>query len=657
MDQARPAVPDYELLRIIGHGTFGEVWLARSKATGALRAAKIVWRYRFEDERPFQREFEGVQKFERISREHPGQLALFHVGRNEAEGYFYSVMELADDLNEQSNGALEPRCDVSDAKPRHSPGAPLPDPASYVAHTLRADLKNGRLPAERVLEIGLPLAEALGHLHSHGLVHRDVKPSNIIFVNGRPKLADIGLVTDASDQCSFAGTEGYLLLDALGTPQADIFALGKVLYEAITGMDRRKFPDLPQDLRSWPDAGLATELNEIILRACAVDHRTRYQNADETRQDLLRLKASKSLVRTRRMELRWRNVRRGAAWLAGAGAVFGLFAVANHALHPGTFPYVEKRSANSQANASYDQGKTYFDQFTSNDFAQAVACFQQATQADPNFAAPYGYLATTYSWSSSDGWNVGWREISKAKEFAQRALALDDSLAEPHLALGAYHQVKEWNWSAAEEEFKTAMRLNQSSLCRVTYAEFLRASGRMKEALAQITEARTRDPNSRIINQRLASYLRDAHRFQEALDEIGRIEAMGLGGRMATVKISALCALGRYKEAVDLEQQLLPGSSQSEQRQKFYDQLRSAVEFGNSTNAYWSARLTVTTNPYERACCFAQMQNSKGALNALNEAANQTNAMLTFAVTTDWRLDRIRSEPGFRDVLKKMHLQ
>jgi serine/threonine protein kinase len=80
-----------------------------------------------------------------------------------------------------------------------------------------------------VLELGLALAEALAHLHSHGLVHRDIKPSNLIFVNGRPKLADIGLVTDASDQCSIVGTEGYLPPDGPGTPAADVFALGKVL--------------------------------------------------------------------------------------------------------------------------------------------------------------------------------------------------------------------------------------------------------------------------------------------------------------------------------------------------------------------------------------------------------------------------------------------
>src|SRR4029434_6168388 len=64
---ARPTIPDHELLRCIGRGSYGEVWLARN-VMGTFRAVKVVYRASFEHDRPFEREFEGIQKFEPISR-------------------------------------------------------------------------------------------------------------------------------------------------------------------------------------------------------------------------------------------------------------------------------------------------------------------------------------------------------------------------------------------------------------------------------------------------------------------------------------------------------------------------------------------------------------------------------------------------------------
>src|SRR5205807_8994439 len=64
------------------------------------------------------------------------------------------------------------------------------------------------------------------------------KPSNIIFSHGQPKLADIGLIANQDATCSFVGTEGYLPPEGPGSPQADLYSLGKVLYEASTGHDR-----------------------------------------------------------------------------------------------------------------------------------------------------------------------------------------------------------------------------------------------------------------------------------------------------------------------------------------------------------------------------------------------------------------------------------
>src|SRR5262245_7871708 len=98
-DRAPPAVPDHELLRRIGSGSYGEVWLARN-VVGTLRAAKIVCRRDFSDAYPFEREFKGIQKYEPVSRSHEGLIDILQIGRNDGEGYFYYVMELADDDGE-----------------------------------------------------------------------------------------------------------------------------------------------------------------------------------------------------------------------------------------------------------------------------------------------------------------------------------------------------------------------------------------------------------------------------------------------------------------------------------------------------------------------------------------------------------------------------
>jgi len=218
-ETAPPTLPEWKLLHRIGSGAYGEVWLGRNLATGARRAVKIVYRATFTDERPFNREFEGIKKFEAISHSHPSQLALFHVGKNDSEGYFYYVMELADALQ---NVGDDVRSLTSNLPEKLEP----PHVSSYKAHTLRADLENGRLPAARVLEIALALTEALAHLHANGLIHRDIKPSNIIFVGGRPKLADIGLVTDSSNTRSIVGTESYLAPEGLeGQVLSDVVAI------------------------------------------------------------------------------------------------------------------------------------------------------------------------------------------------------------------------------------------------------------------------------------------------------------------------------------------------------------------------------------------------------------------------------------------------
>lgn len=297
-----PPIADYELLRLIGQGSYGDVWLARG-VTGVFRAVKIVWSNRFPDIRPYEREFEGVTRFAAISLREPSQLALLHAGRQDKAGFFYYVMELADDV-------------VS--------GREI-DPDRYTPCTLKdfSRRRGGRIEIAEVIALGTALARALASLHAAGLVHRDIKPSNVILVGGVPKLADIGLVAIASAQLTFVGTEGFVPPEGPGAPSADVYSLGKLLYELATGLDRHDYPRLPPDLDTRPDHRALLELNEILVRACETDARLRFQDAAALLDELLLLQAGKSVRRLRRAERRTARALRVATWLAVVAGLAG----------------------------------------------------------------------------------------------------------------------------------------------------------------------------------------------------------------------------------------------------------------------------------------------------------------------------------------------
>jgi serine/threonine protein kinase len=169
------------------------------------------------------------------------------------------------------------------------------DPDRYVPKTLAGELRRrGKLPLDECLKLSLALAEALEHLHQHGLIHRDIKPANVIFVKGAPKFADLGLVTELSSserEASYLGTEGYIAPEGPGTAAADVYSLGKLIYEASMGRDRRAFPELPTAvLEDASQPGLDPFI-AILLKACEPDSRQRYPSAAALHADLARLHA------------------------------------------------------------------------------------------------------------------------------------------------------------------------------------------------------------------------------------------------------------------------------------------------------------------------------------------------------------------------------
>ena len=316
-EPARPVVPDHVVHRCIGEGSYGQVWLAQT-VLGSWRAVKVVRRDVFENVSSYVREFSGVRRFEPISRSHEGFVDILQTGEDPVGGCFHYVMELADDV--ASAGAA----------------APSMDPARYQPRTLASDLRSRRrIPAAECIEIGWVLADALARLHGQQLIHRDIKPANIVLVGGRPKLADIGLVAGLAEAKTFVGTEGYVPPEGPNSPQADLYSLGIVLYEAATGMNRRDFPSPGPAMREGPDAALLRELNAVLLRACATRREDRYPSAAEMASDLALLRSGGSLQKRLRHQRRLRLGARLAVAMAAvvAASWMGVDLVQRRAAH------------------------------------------------------------------------------------------------------------------------------------------------------------------------------------------------------------------------------------------------------------------------------------------------------------------------------------
>jgi CHASE2 domain-containing sensor protein len=264
------SVPDHVLVRRIGRGAYGDVHLAQD-IFGNYHAVKIVHRRHFEEEGPFEREFYGLKRFTPISSGHPGLIQVLHVGKNERNQYIYYIMELADDAVTGRNVNTQ----------------------TYVPKNLAGVLKQRqRLPLSECLDICMQISDALAYLHDQHLIHRDIKPANIVFVNGRPKLADIGLVTETAGEdhsVSFLGTEGYMPPEGPGTPQADIYSFGKMIYQAASGFPVSRFPELPTALMESGEDDSMNELNNIILVACETNPKKRYKSATELKEALSNL--------------------------------------------------------------------------------------------------------------------------------------------------------------------------------------------------------------------------------------------------------------------------------------------------------------------------------------------------------------------------------
>lgn len=263
-------LPRYTALREIGRGEYGVVYLAR-RDDGGFYAVKVVQRPAEGDIRPYERELRGVRTVRRL----PPLDGLVHIH----------------DLDEAPDGtAFAYAMDLADPE-LDGPG---PDEEGYRPSTLASVVAaEVALPLRECLDIGIRIASVLAQLQHRHIVHRDIKPGNVIFVRGRAVLADVGLAVDDRDAASIVGTPGYAPPERRGSAAGDVFGLGKTLYRISTG----RLPDeegLPPCVEADIDAPFFWKWMVILSKATSRDPARRYRSAKGLLRDLRRLRRLRS---------------------------------------------------------------------------------------------------------------------------------------------------------------------------------------------------------------------------------------------------------------------------------------------------------------------------------------------------------------------------
>jgi TolB-like protein/DNA-binding winged helix-turn-helix (wHTH) protein/Tfp pilus assembly protein PilF len=193
-------------------------------------------------------------------------------------------------------------------------------------------------------------------------------------------------------------------------------------------------------------------------------------------------------------------------------------------------------TVNPEAYESYLKGRYFWNKRTADGLRVALAYFNQAIEEEPKYAPAYSGLADTYALLGDWQYAVMTPKdaLPKAKAAALKALELDDNLSEAHTSLAFSLEGYDWNWDAAEKEFRRAIELSPGyATAHHWYAWHLSLVGRNSEAIAEMRKAESVDPLSLIINADLAELLAIAHFPDESIQQSRKTIEMDPGFGLA----------------------------------------------------------------------------------------------------------------------------
>ena len=181
-------------------------------------------------------------------------------------------------------------------------------------------------------------------------------------------------------------------------------------------------------------------------------------------------------------------------------------------------PFVKPPTKNIDAYTNYLKALHYWNKLTPADTRKAIECFEKAFELEPNYAQAYAMAAGAYSNLGGTGQMLPEKAFKIAKDYADKALELDDNIAEGHIAIGCYFLFYEWKWKESFESLQKAIQLNPAATIAYQLLSFYYvATGQKEEAVNIMEDAVRIDPLSPIINQALGNTYIFAKRYDDAI--------------------------------------------------------------------------------------------------------------------------------------------
>jgi TolB-like protein/DNA-binding winged helix-turn-helix (wHTH) protein/Tfp pilus assembly protein PilF len=306
----------------------------------------------------------------------------------------------------------------------------------------------------------------------------------------------------------------------------------------------------------------------------------------------------------------------------------------------------------------YLKGRYFWNKRTSEGFERAIECFQQAVEKDPNYAPAYAGLADSYAIMSGYGVVLPKDVMPKARAAAQRAVALDDKLAEAHVSLAVIAQNYDWDWATAQKEYRRSIELDPNyATAHHWYAECLALLGRFNQAFAEIARARQLDPLSLIMDADNGAIFYFSRQYDRSIEQFRAVLDMEPNFPRAQMLVFPYVEKGMYADALaelDKWQQI--------QQTPWSLSIRAYVLGRSGQQVQARQKMSkleqITTQPIDPlafALAYVGINDKKRALFWLERAYAEHSSSLT-ALKVDPIYDSLRNDPRFQDLLGGIHL-